>query len=339
MDKKNSIKKRRLVIRILKWTGIGLIVLILGFVAFVQLTWDKKHEAPYPEITASRDSAVIARGAYLANSAAHCGACHTSMDEVRLFDEGKKVEFKGGWELSFPGFGTFTGPNITSDNETGIGKYTDAEITRSLRHGVGTDGRALFPMMTFQGMSDEDLTAIISYLRTLPPIQNKVKPFDYGFMYKALLAVGMIKPEGAKEPPPKSVKIEPTAEYGKYLAYNVANCRSCHTEVDMNTGEYIGKDFAGKAYFPPDEFSEGYSYVSPNLTPHQETGIMAGWTEEQFVNRFKHGRVHKGSPMQWGAFSRMNDVELKALYKFFKSLEPVENNIKQIVFAPGEKPE
>lgn len=339
MEQKYSNKKTPLIFRILKWTGIVLVVLILGFVAFVQLRWDKKYEAPYPEITSTRDSALIERGAYLVNSAAHCGACHTSMDEVRLFDEGKKVALKGGWELSFPGFGTFTGPNITPDAETGIGKYTDAEISRSLRHGVGTDGRPLFPMMTFQGMSDEDLTAIISYLRTLPPVHNEVKPFDYKFMYRVLLAVGFIKPEGAKTAPPKSVKIEPTAAYGKYLAYNVCNCRSCHTEVDMNTGEFIGKDFAGKAYFPPDEFSEGYSYVSPNLTPHQRTGIMAGWTEEQFVNRFKQGRVHKGSPMQWGAFSRMNEVELKALYLFFQSLEPIDNNIKQIVYAPGNKPE
>jgi len=325
-------------LKILKWTGIGLAVLIIGFVTFVLLTWDRKYDAPYPAVTASKDSTVIERGRYLANGPAHCGDCHSSMDEVRMFDEGKSVAFKGGWELTFPGFGTFTGPNITPDKETGIGKFTDGEIARTLRYGVGTDGRAIFPMMNFHGLSDEDLTAIISYLRSLPPVHHVVKPFDYGFIYKALLAVGMIKPVGPKETPPKSVAIEPTAAYGKYLAYNVANCYSCHTEVDMNTGEFIGKDFAGKAYFPPDAFSDGYSFMSPNLTPHKATGIMANWTEEDFVNRFKSGRVHKGSPMSWGAYSRMNDVELKALYHFFQSLEPVDNKIEQIVFAPGEEP-
>lgn len=213
------------ILKVLKWTGIVLAVLILGLVIFVQLRWDKKYDAPFPAISASTDSSIIARGAYLVNGPAHCGSCHSSMDEVRSFDEGKKFEFKGGWELTFPGFGTFTGPNITSDKETGIGKFSDAEIARSLRHGVGTDGRPLFPMMTFQGLSDNDLTAIISYLRTLPPVQNKVKPVEYGFMYKALLAVGMIKPEGPKATPPKSVKIEPSIEYGKYVAYNITNCR------------------------------------------------------------------------------------------------------------------
>ncbi|MBK7427324.1 MAG: cytochrome C [Saprospiraceae bacterium] len=291
------------VLRFLKWTGIVIVVAILGFVVFVFLTWDKKHDAPYPDISASSDSSIIARGAYLANGPAHCGGCHSSMDEVLSFDEGKKVDFKGGMEWAFPGFGKFVAPNITSDKETGIGKYSDAEIARSLRHSIGTE----------------------------------VKPMEYSFMYKAILAVGMIKPEGPKDPVPKSVERSPSIEYGKYLAYNVANCMSCHTEMDPNTGAYVGKDFAGKAFFEADAFSDGYSYMSPNLTPHKETGIMANWSEEQFIQRFHHGRVHKGSPMPWGAFSRIQEVELKALYRFFQSLEPVENHIDQIVFAPAEK--
>jgi Cytochrome c len=322
----------------LKWMGIGLAALILGLIVFIQLTWDKKYDAPYPEISASRDSSLIARGAYLANGPSHCGGCHTSMDEVMAFDEGKKVDFKGGWELIFPGFGTFTSPNLTSDKETGIGNFSDAEIARALRYGVGKDGRALLPFMAFQGLSDEDLTAIISYIRTLPPVHNKVKPTEYGFMYKALLAFGVMKPEGPKETPPKSVAIEPTVEYGKYLATHVSNCRNCHTEFDPNTGEYIGKDFSGKAYFEADAFTDGYSFMSTNLTPHKETGVIANWDEEQFLTRFRLGRIHKGSPMPWGTFSRMNDVELRALYRFFQSLEPVDNKIEQVVFAPGEKP-
>lgn len=325
-------------LNILKWTGIVLISLFLVFFLFVQFSWDKKHGAPYPDIKASTDSAVIARGAYLANGPAHCGGCHTSMEDVMQFDEGKKVDFKGGWELTFPGFGTFRSHNLSSDKETGIGSYTDAEIARSLRYGVGKDGRSLFPMMPFQGMSDEDLTAIISYLRTLPPVKNQVKPMDYGFLYKALLAVGLVKPEGPKATPAKSVVVEPTAEYGKYLAYHVSNCFKCHTQINENTGEFIGKDFAGKAYFPPDTFTDGYSFMAPNLTPDKETGIMASWSEDDFIKRFKSGRVHKGSPMPWGAFSRMDTVELKALYRFLHSLEPTHNEIDKTVFAPGEKP-
>ncbi|HND72998.1 MAG TPA: cytochrome c [Saprospiraceae bacterium] len=326
-------------LKILKWSGIVLISLFLLFFLYVQFSWNKKYDAPFPDIKASTDSAVIARGKYLANGPAHCGGCHTSMEDVMKFENGEPVDLKGGWELVFPGFGTFTSHNLTSDKETGLGSFTDAEIARSLRHGIGRDGRALFPMMPFQGMSDDDLTAIISYLRTLPPVKNKVKPMDYGFLYKAVMAVGLVKPEGPKSTPAKSVAIEPTVEYGKYLAYHVSNCFKCHTQINESTGEFIGKDFAGKAYFPPDAFSEGYSYMSPNLTPDKATGVMASWSEDDFIKRFKGGRVHKGSPMPWGAFSRMDTVELRAIFKYLQSLEPANNKIEKTVFAPGEKPE
>jgi hypothetical protein len=322
--------------KILKWSGIGLITIIAGLTIFVLLSWEKKFDAPYPTIEASTDPNIIERGKYLALGPAHCGGCHVPMDKVRAFDEGEQMPFSGGWELSFPGFGTFRGPNITPDKETGIGKFTDAEIARSLRYGVGTDGRSLFPMMPFQGLSDQDLTAIISYLRNQEPVNHLVQPIDYKFMSKALFAFGLFKPEGPKESPPKSVTIEPSIEYGKYIAYNMANCRSCHTQVNMNTGEYIGKDFAGKALFEADDFSEGFAFVSPNLTPSPTTGIISNWTEEQFIARFKSGRVHRGSPMPWGSFSRINEVELQALYRFFQSLEPVENEIEKTVYAPGE---
>lgn len=326
------------VLIILKWTGIVLLVLGIMIFIFVQFTWDKKFDAPYPEIKASTDSSIIARGAYLANGPAHCGGCHTSMDNVIKFDKGEKTEYKGGFELSFPCFVTVRGPNLTSDKETGIGAFTDGEIARTLRYGVGKDGRAIFPMMPFQGMSDADLTAIISYLRTLPPVKNKVKQMEYQFLYKALLAFGLIKPEGPKSTPAKTTTIEPTATYGKYLAYHVSNCFNCHTEYDLNTGKQIGKDFSGKGYFEPDAFSEGYSYMSPNLTPDTETGVMSNWSEEVFFKRFRQGRLQKGSPMPWGSFSRMDSVDLVALYKYFNSLEPVHNPIHQTVFAPGEKP-
>ncbi len=322
--------------KILKWSGIGLITIVGSLIIFVHLTWEKKFDAPYPTIGATTDSSIIERGKYLAFGPAHCGSCHVPMDKVTAFDEGEQMPFSGGLEHTFPGFGTIRNPNITPDKETGIGKFTDAEIARSLRYGVGTDGRSLFPMMSFQGLSDQDLTAIISYLRNQEPVNHIVQPIDYKFMSKALFAFGLFKPEGPKESPPKSVTIAPSIEYGKYIAYHVANCRSCHTQVNMNTGEYIGKDFAGRALFEADDFSEGYAFVSPNLTPSSTTGIMSSWTEEQFIARFKSGRVHRGSPMPWGSFSRINEVELQALYRFFQSLDPVENKIEKTVYAPGE---
>ncbi len=138
-------------------------------------------------------------------------------------------------------------------------------------------------------------------------------------------------------PPPISVPIAATVEYGEYLAHSVADCAGCHTQRDQKTGEPIGASSAGGWYLPPDPQSKGYSFVTPNLTPDEETGIMAYWNEAAFINRFRAGRLYEGSPMSWGAFSRMNEVELKAIYRYLKSLDPVSNKIEKIVFAPGEE--
>jgi hypothetical protein len=190
--------------------------------------------------------------------------------------------------------------------------------------------------MLFQGMSDEDLTAIISFLRSQEPVKHKVEPSDLSFIAKALVTFGMLKPEGPKNTPPKAVKKEATAEYGKYLADDIGNCRGCH--IAMNSkGQRIGADFSGGGIFPPNAFSDGYGFVSPNLTPHPTTGVMTEWDEEFFVDRFKGGRLHKGSPMPWGLFSHIDETDLKALYQYLHSLDPVENKIAKTVYSPGEK--
>jgi len=326
----------KIVVKILKRTAIVLVLLIVALFAFVQFTWDKKFDAPYPEITASTDSAVIARGKYLAIGPAHCIHCHVPMDKIKEVEEGKVMPFSGGWELSIPP-GTFRAPNITPDMETGIGRMTDQEIARTLRYSVSKQHRLVFPFMPFQELSDEDLVAIISFLRSQQPVKNKVEPSEYSFLGKALMAFGIITPEGPKTTPPKSVQIDSTIAYGSYLANRVANCNGCHTERDFKTGAYIGAPFAGGTYFMPDAFTEGYSFVTPNLTPDKETGIMASWDESTFINRMRAGKVHKGSPMSWTMFARMDDLELKAIYRYLQSLDPVKNKIEKIVFAPGEE--
>jgi len=323
-------------LKILKWLGIVLAVLLLGVYLFVILSWNKKWDAPYPNIKASKDSAIIARGKYLAFGPAHCATCHVPMDKIMEVEAGMQMPLSGGWTLEIDGFGSFHAPNLTPDPETGIGKLSDQEIARALRYGVGSDGRLIFPFMPFTEMSDEDLTAVISYLRTLEPVKNDVPRSKLAFLGKALVAFGMLHPEGPASPPPASVVKDSSANYGKYLAYSVANCKGCHTNFDKHSGEIIGKPFAGGFLFEPDAFSEGYAFMSPNLTPDAKTGIMADWDQGVFMQRFRKGRVFKGSPMPWGAFSRMDDEDLKALYAFFHSIEPVEHLVEKVEFAPGE---
>lgn len=324
-------------LRLLKWMVIVVGVLVIALVSFIHLSWDKTYEAEFPAIQASSDSAVIARGKYLAFGPAHCSTCHVPMDQVMAVEDGLEMPLQGGWELTLPP-GTFRAPNITPHPETGIGKADDATIARSLRYSVSRTDRCVFPFMPFQELSDEDLTAVISFLRSQPAVDHKVEKSELTFLGKAVMAFGMIKPVAPKQTPPRSVVREPTAAYGSYLANSVANCVGCHTARDLKTGAFIGEPFAGGMYFEPDPFSGGRSFISPNLTPDPTTGIMAGWTEDQFVTRLKSGRVHKGSPMPWGAFSRIDTVDLQAIYRYLTSLEPVAKSIPKIVFENGEKP-
>lgn len=314
----------------------GFVVIIVGLTTYILTGWDKDHEAPFPQIKASKDPAIIARGKYLVYGPAHCASCHTPSNKTDEIKRGEEVPLTGGWEITvIPG--TFRAPNITPDNETGIGKISDRHIARALRYSVNSNGKVLTPFMPFQEISDEDLTAIISYLRLQKPVKNYVRQREFSFLGKAVLAFNIFKPKDPKTPPPKFIKKDTTVSYGSYIANSVANCFGCHTEWSLKTGKFIGPAFAGGFKFKPDKYSKGYSFISPNITRDNETGIMAYWNEKMFINRFKAGRLQKGSPMPWESYSKMDTVELKALYLFLNSIKPVNKRIEKIVFFPGEK--
>lgn len=315
-------------IKVLKWVGIVLIVFIIGFVVFVFARSNRKYDAPYPEITASNDTSLIARGEYLVYGPAHCVDCHAPMSEISRVRQGEKVPLSGGMDFVLPP-GIVHTPNITPDPETGIGNFTDGEIARAMRYGVKRDGSPLMNFMPFYDLSDKDLTAIISYLRSTEPVKNKRPPNEWNFMGKALLAFGLIKPMGDGVVPP-SPRPDTTAAYGKYLAESVANCKGCHTQRDMMTGALTGKEYAGNQPF--EVFDEegniitGKHLVTPNITPDLETGRMAHWPKEVFIARMRAGSAIPGSPMPWGAYKTMTDEDLTAIYNYLQSLEPVKQS-------------
>ncbi|MCK9408631.1 MAG: cytochrome c [Bacteriovoracaceae bacterium] len=314
--------------RVLKWGGIILGSLLLLFVIAVYALQSKSFDAPYPKITASTDSALIARGKHLVYGPAHCNGCHFAKDDMAKALNGEPVELKGGFEFVLP-FGVIRTPNLTSDNETGIGGLRDAEIARILRYGVFPDGRAVFDFMPFHNLSDEDLTAVISYLRTLSPVNQKVVRREINFLGKAVVAF-LIKPVGPMGEPPSSVSPDSTSAYGKYLVHSIANCVGCHTNRDMMTGAFIGEPFAGGFQMPSDAVP-GLMFTTPNITPDPETGKIFPWTEEVFVHRFRQGVQIVGSPMPWGSFKNMTGLELKAIYRYLRSVEPVHKKIDQVV--------
>jgi mono/diheme cytochrome c family protein len=312
-------------LKILKWSALTIVTIIVLFIVYALVKPESTFDAPYPKINASNDSTVIARGKYLVYGPAHCAYCHAPSNEFQKVEAGEIVPLSGGNIFALP-VGKVYVPNITSDKVTGIGSFTDGELARTLRYGVKKNGHALLDFMPFYDISDEDLTAIISYLRTEPSVNNPVPQNDWNFLGKIILALGMVKPSGDGIVPPSPAP-DSTAEYGKYLAGSVANCRGCHTKRDLMTGGYIGTDYTGNMQFELlDENGKtipGKHLVSPNLTPDKETGRIALWPQETFVKRFQAGRVIRGSPMPWGAFSRLNESDLKALYKYLHTLRPV----------------
>ncbi len=315
-------------LRILKIIVVIIIIFIACIVTYVLTNYEKTFDAPYPDITASQDSAVIARGKYLALGPAHCAHCHAPISDILKVDAGEEVDLSGGLDFYLP-LGMLYSTNITSDKETGIGKLTDGEIARVMRYGIRHDGQAILDMMPFYDLSKEDLLAIISWLRVQKPIYNKRQQNEYNFMGKVAKTF-IIKPSGDGIVPP-TPPVDSTAAYGKYLVNSIANCRGCHTKRNLMTGAYIGPEFAGGFEFElvneKGKVIKGKHIVSPNLTPNQKTGIIAKWSQDVFIKRFRIGRIINGSPMPWGPFSRMSDIELKAVYKYLNTLDPVDMEI------------
>jgi mono/diheme cytochrome c family protein len=289
---------------------------VAGLAATTVLRQNRTFEAPYPGIKASQDPQVIERGRYLAYGLAHCVDCHGEQLQGKRAP-GQEVPLTGGAEFHLP-FGVFRTPNITPDRETGIGGRRDEELARMLRHGVRPDGTAVLPFMPFANLTDEDLTAVISFLRAQKPVRHEVAPHEVnalGSMIKAF----MLEPKGPSAPVQKKIPEGPTVEYGRYLANSVGNCANCHTKIDLRTLAYAGPLFGGgevESHVSPTKFH------TPNLTPDPKMGWITSWSEDAFVARMKAGPVYEDSPMPWNTFRGIKDDDARALYRYFRSLPP-----------------
>jgi len=301
-------------IKICKWIFIILILLLTGIAAIVASRQHLTYNAEYPDISASKDTAIIARGKHLVFSAAHCIDCHHKGNSDSLIQLGKEVPLSGGVSFVLP-VGTIYSKNITPNKETGIGKYTDGEIARALRYGVHPDGRAVYDFMPFHNTSDEDLTAIISFLRSQKPVKNAIPANELNLIGKIVNAF-LVKPIGPSGPVIKSIVRDTSAAYGKYIALSIAECNGCHTKRDI-AGKFIGEPFAGG--------NEIDGFITPNLTP-DSSGRIFLWTKKLFIERFRMGKLIEKSPMPWSSFKRMTDDELTAIYNYLKTLPPVKIN-------------
>lgn len=322
--------------KLLKWTGIllaslvGLVVLGAAGAALTSLGLYKRQwtqpewNKPAPEAHASTDTALIAKGRYLVYGSAHCADCHTPESVHEAMFRGEEVPLTGGTgEITF--LGSWTAPNLTADTVTGIGKVTDQQFVRMMRHGINRENRIALPFKdAYADMSEEDVLAILSYLRTLPA-QPGIGPEKKINLLGMITLAFFLKPYGPKHPVRKRFVPEATVEYGDYLANTVGRCESCHSPRNLKTGEFLGPPLSGGMPFKSRQ-QPGMMFVTPNLTPDSATGIIAHWSEDLFVQRMHAGPVYQDSPMPWGSYRRMTDTDLRALYRYLQSLKPVHHD-------------
>ena len=306
-----------------KWLRrAGAVVVLLGLAGFgvVEARWKRTFDVPYPALRATSDAAVVERGRYLVYGPAACAYCHVPREDWARLAAGEELPLSGQHLFRLP-FGELRSANLTTDGQTGIGLRTDGELARILRHNVRADGRAALPLMEYSGLSDDDLIAVISFLRSQPAVRSEVPEHRLTLLGKALMAFA-IEPQGlAATPPVHTPGAAASVERGDYLANKVAACASCHTDRGGD-GALIGPPFAGGQRM--DVAADGTKvFVTPNLTPDPATSVIGVWTEDAFIVRFRQGEAIAGTPMPWGAFARMTDDELRSVFRYLRSLPPM----------------
>jgi cytochrome c553 len=312
--------------------GAGVVVAALaGLVGYAAATATSKlqfPDTPAPALAASKDPGVIERGRYLVHGPAHCASCHSVNDRAHPEKLLSNPPLQGGLEFAMGPLGTRYGRNLTSDSETGIGAISDASIARTLRTGVAHDGEVSFFMrFSASALSDDDIVAVISYLRSLSPVKNQVPRGSWGLLGKVLLTYAMTV-EPRAEPPVAHVapSAEPTVERGRYLADQVALCTFCHSKIDMSTIAVTGPKAGGSDPDPSHGEDEGMEFVAPNLTSHP-TGMTGKLDEDAFVKRLKGGRAHASSIMPWEGFAQTTEVDLRSIYRYLQTLPKVDHDV------------
>ncbi len=266
---------------------------------------------PLTDIHYERTAQRLKQGKYLAEGILMCFTCHSprNMDTTGAppFEDKKG---SGGTLVYEDSTSRIIAPNITPDNETGAGKWTDDMLARAIREGVGHDGRALnwqMPYNVFRNMSDEDLASVIVYLRSLPAIYNVVEKTKISKEERSLTEKSM---RPILEPVATPDFTEPINR-GMYLV-KLGECVGCHT----SHSEYNPGLFAGGNYV----YRYGKKAFSANLTSHP-SGIPYGPEAFSFVIRTGKGGALSPA-MPWISFKNINDDDLKAIYTYLRSLPP-----------------
>jgi mono/diheme cytochrome c family protein len=253
------------------------------------------------------------RGKYLVESIVGCGNCHTPQGPSGPV---ASRALSGGPPMVEGALFTAHPSNITPDRETGIGRYTDAQLKVMIREGKRPDGSLIGPPMPFnfyRSLADADLDAIIAYLRTVPAVRNPVPKSVYNMPLPPAWTPPVTQPIVA---PPLADKVA----YGAYLAGPLGHCLECHTPM--------GAD--GRFQFDTMLGAGGLSFhgpwgvsVSRNITSDPETGL-GQWSDAEIERAIRKGIDRHGRqlmpPMGYAYYARISTEDMSALIAYLRTL-------------------
>jgi mono/diheme cytochrome c family protein len=290
----------RKLLKIVGWLVAGLVVVVAVAVAIIftrsNAALKKNHTVAVRPVAIPTGAGALARGKHLAESRG-CVDCHgADLGGAKVVESGA--------------MGVWFGPNLTAGEGVRAGKFNNDDWVRAIRHGVGPDGRPLFlmPSEEYQHLGDDDLGALIAYMKSVAPVNRPSVPVQLGPIARMLLATGKMKLcadviDHASIRPP-SVTPGVTMDYGRYVA---VGCIGCH-----------GPNFSGgKIEIGPPDWPP-----AANLTPH-ESSRLSKWTEQDFMRTIRTGKRPDGAevnPVMPRAFANLDDTELKAVWLYLKSL-------------------
>jgi mono/diheme cytochrome c family protein len=259
----------------------------------------------------AQQNATLERGKYLMDSIVACGNCHVQRDKGKPLPE---KGLSGGMVFDEEPFKAYA-PNITPDPETGIGKWSEAQLATAIREGIRPDGSVIgppMPIMFYRGMADDDLKAIVAYLRAQPAVKNAVPKSEY-----------RIKLPPSYGPEIKQKVSAPSrndaVKYGEYLAGPLGHCMDCHTPAVKGIPDMTKAGAGGNSFRGPWGVS-----VARNLTPH-DTGLK-GWSDAEIARAIREGVRKDGTPlkppMAFPWYRNINDADMKALIAYLRALKP-----------------
>ena len=308
------------------------VFIIPGFASIASAEQDSGHEArSMIKNQMDSDSIIEKQGQYL-SMAGNCHSCHTRPGGD---------SYAGGVPFN-TSFGIIYSSNITPDNETGIGNWTDTDFIRAMHEGISANGHNLypaFPYPSFTKISVEDVLAIYNYIKTLTPVSYTPpeNTLDFPYNQRSLMSIWnmLYFDEGRYR---KLPELSVEENRGAYLVQGLSHCDACHTPRNFLGGQDNTQALAGGSYL--DEVEEGKirPWSAINLTPGP--GGIQAWTGNDIANYLKKGyNVHAATfgPMNKvivNSTQYLSDVDLNSIGAYLKTLPP-----KGVVTAEKENDE